>query len=266
MSREAVYRMALAAIRELSTEDAVQRLVEEALGPEVPSPPPSTGVRRRPVRGLTADERREYERERKRLQRGSMSNGVGHNVQRVQRPGDTTLDTAGDRPGPLSSSPPLSSASFLSVSEEREGARDFDAFNVQHDVQRDVPQSLDMSPGTVSGTRNATADGSLGMLVASWASGIRSVTGEDFPAPNGRAGGLLAETLRKLTDGKPDACEAARVEAIRYARANAGRTLSPFNFRDWVGSGRPNGKPNGAHEAPVDSPTRRKMPALPPKE
>lgn len=86
---------------------------------------------------------------------------------------------------------------------------------------------------------NATGDAAFGMLVTAWADGIRSVTGASFPPPRGRAGGQLSELLRGVCAGAADACAAARAAGADYARANAGRTLSPFNFGDWLGSGKP---------------------------
>lgn len=88
-------------------------------------------------------------------------------------------------------------------------------------------------------TVNASRDGAFAMLVSSWADGIRSVTRSNYPPPRGRAGGQLSATLREACTSAADSCEAARLLGAEYARANPGKTLTPFHFGDWLGSGKP---------------------------
>lgn len=91
---------------------------------------------------------------------------------------------------------------------------------------------------TRSVTTNSASDAAFGMLVSSWAGGIRSVTGEDFPLPSGRPGGQLAAMLRKKCTGA-DPCEDARKLGAEYATARRGAQLSAAWFCEWLGSGKP---------------------------
>lgn len=112
------------------------------------------------------------------------------------------------------------------------------------------PSSLGSSPPSQSsqdlhsGVRraaNATADGAFGLTVDSWAGGIRSVSGQPYPRPSGKAAGRLAEALKaeRGADYMGDPCEHAHEAGAAYARANPGRTLDVFDYERWVGSGRP---------------------------
>lgn len=185
------------------------------------------------------DARRAYERDRKarlRAAKRDMSRDVPDMSQLVPEvsPGHVPADVPGTTS--LSNSPSSSLSEEIenkTETENREDARE--SRPVPALVPVDVPASV---PGTMSRS-NGTYDGAAGMLVTSWAEGIRSVTGADFPPPRGRAGGHLGEALRKLTDGAADVCVVAKTIGADYARANTGRTLSPFNFTDWVGSGKP---------------------------
>lgn len=76
------------------------------------------------------------------------------------------------------------------------------------------------------------------MLVASWAAGIRSVTGETFPIPGrGQYGGLAAKLREKC--GGADPCTEAHALGAAYATAKRGGQLSAAWFLEWIGSGRP---------------------------
>lgn len=114
-----------------------------------------------------------------------------------------------------------------------------------------------------SARTNATQDGAFGMLVASWAEGIRSVTRADYRPPCGKPAGELAAQLRRACSGAPDECAVARALGAEYAEAQAGLVLSPFKFADWLGSGRPKRARIGPAEPPPDAPSRRRVAPLP---
>lgn len=174
-------------------------------------------------RGLSNAERQARYRAQKRNEEP-----VTRNVTPVTIPvtsnGEVT-DRNGVTPSPLGLSSPSSSLSFSENLEKERG----DSFLGTRDGVTEPVTAL----------RNVTGDGAFGMLVTSWADGIRSVTGSSFPPPRGRAGGQLSETLKDVCAGASDACAAAREAGAEYAAKNAGRTLSPFHFGDWLGSGKP---------------------------
>jgi len=190
-----------------------------------PAPPPSAA---RPKTG--AERTAAWRESRRHVTASPVSQDASHVTEVTSRV--TSPVTAERHASPLSSSPSLSVSPEVSNGSESE-TEERDA--------RDVTSPGDVTTVTVTEPvrPNATGDGAFGMLVDSWADGIRSVTGSHFPSPRGRAGGHLSEILRTVCAGANDACVAARVAGAEYARANAGRTLSPFNFGDWLGSGKP---------------------------
>ena len=102
--------------------------------------------------------------------------------------------------------------------------------DVTRDASGDVTRDAPPGPPRVT---DATDEN----IVSAWCAGISSATGEPCAAPLGRAAGHLADVVRahrKCGDPVVWTRDAARA----YATANRGLMLTPFNFRDWLTSGR----------------------------
>jgi hypothetical protein len=101
------------------------------------------------------------------------------------------------------------------------------------------PQGVELENSKISyhGT-NATQDGAMGLTVAAWSEGIRSVTGAKAgPLPRGGALRALLDALDRQRPDREDEVSWARRAAVAYARANAGKALSEHFFASWLSSG-----------------------------
>lgn len=175
----------------------------------------------------------------KAVTRHENSDGSGESQRHVSR------DALGGGGGRSRSPSPLEDGDFSSFTKEESS----------HE-SRDV--TLATVTPFVTPAGNATTDGGWGMAVDAWADGIRSVTGTSYLAPRGRPALRLVEALKVSSASGEDPCTSAFAMGAAYAKANVNRTLSPFHFADWVGSGRPSGV-RRAHE-PQPPPVTGKSP------
>lgn len=97
---------------------------------------------------------------------------------------------------------------------------------------------------------NATADGAFGMSVEAWCEGIALATGVPCSRPSVGAVRTLVGAINEHVPVGADVVVWAKGTAKQYAEANAGRTLSPFGFCDWLTSGKPS---RAAQSAPGTS-------------
>ena len=232
--KRSTLRLLVAGLSGPGRDDIIAILQEEfsgAIEPQLPLQPTEEVIRRR---------------ERERLKKANQRKGQAGTSGTVS---PMSPDVPGDNRGQgqamspatvpsLSSSP---SSLSLGISEKKETDTKEERENAREASQGLSPMSPSQSPGhvPVAVPSNGTGDGAFAMLVSSWADGVRSVTGAVYSPPRGRAGGALSDTLRRACNGAKDSCDRARELGAEYARANVGKTLTPFHFGDWLGSGKP---------------------------
>jgi hypothetical protein len=103
------------------------------------------------------------------------------------------------------------------------------------------PESVETETKVPAGVRvtNASSDGAFGDAVSKWCEGISQATGQPFTR---MANGAVKVLVEALNAHRPDGAERvawAGAIATEYATANKGHVLSPFNFAEWMGSGKP---------------------------
>lgn len=196
--------------------------------------------------------RRGADAERKRLKRLGLSADVrGHPPPSGDvhgRPPDSNGVRDGGRGGSLSSDP-----------RDPDLNPDLLGGGAGGGVQRSPAPSTDVRGHELANGRtitNATDDGAFGMAVAAWCEGISLETGQPFARP---AIGALRVLIGALSQHRPadaEPVEWAREVAREYARARRGGTLSPFDFANWMNSGKP------VREERESGTRRRALPAV----
>jgi hypothetical protein len=223
-------RVALVAIREITDDERVLTIVEEALA-----------GRRERGEGqgpLSPAEKMKRYRERLAARRtASSGNGVTEPLPGVTEPvtepvtGSVTIGAPPD--------PPEISPSFSDVLPSERGSetrvRAAHVTGVTEPVTDGVTASV-----TAERTRamNVTGDGCFGDAVKAWAGGVEAVTKRRFQLP--RPGSLeLSKLVDALVAGEPELAKReawARTQGEAFARARAGKTLNVHAFVDWRNS------------------------------